>query len=190
MISVVDDDESMRTSTLNIVRSAGHEAQSFASVDEFLNSGSIEDTECLILDVRMPGTDGLELQRRLRSEGYRTPIIFITAYGDDLVRDRAMEDGALDMLHKPFNATEFLAAIERALSEERCSAHLARERLRELAAASLTDRGYVELQTVLTPDESAHFRDCLECIDALGNIVRATVAQQKKKKNSAKESST
>lgn len=189
MISVVDDDESARASTLNILRSAGYEAQSFASVDDFLNSGSIQDTECLILDVRMPGTDGLELQRRLRLKEYRSPIILITAYDDDLAGHRAMEAGALDMLHKPLNAAVFLAAIERALSDERRSAHLPHDRLRELGAVSLTD-GYIELRTVLTPDESAHFRECPKCIDELGNIVRSNVAQQKKKKNSAEETST
>ena len=137
MISIVDDDESVRDSAKTLLRSAGYEVQAFASADELLNSGSLEETECLILDVQMPATDGLELHRRVRAEGYRIPAIFITAYGDDLLRRRAVEGGALEMLHKPFHAGVFLATVERALSEGRSSRHLARKRLRELAEPSL-----------------------------------------------------
>ena len=117
MISIVDDDESVGTSTKALLSSAGYEVQTFASADDLLNSGVLSETECLILDVQMPDTDGLALQRQLQGQGYRIPTIFVTAFGDDLLRRRAMESGAVDMLHKPFDATVFLAIVEKALCE-------------------------------------------------------------------------
>ena len=171
-----------------LMRSAGYEVQTFASADDLLNSGSLEETECLILDIQMPGTDGLELQRRLRSDGHRIPIIFITAYGDDLLRQRVINRGALDMLNKPFEAAIILAALEKALSEARCSGHLSRKRLLELAEPSIGDKGYVEVSSVLTADESAHFRECSDCIDALANMVREIIRDRNKNENADSES--
>ena len=187
LISIVDDDESVRDSTTMLLRSAGYEVQTFASADHLLNSGSLGETECLILDIQMPGTDGLELQRQLWSDGHRIPIIFITAYGDDLLRQRVINRGALDMLNKPFEAAIILAALEKALSEARCSGHLSRKRLLELAEPSLGGKGYVEVSSVLTADESAHLRECSDCIDTLVNIVRGILGDREQKKSAANE---
>jgi len=187
LISIVDDDESVGTSTKALLRSAGYEVQTFNSADDLLNSGVLSETECLILDVQMLDTDGLALQRQLQGQGYRIPTIFVTAYGDDLLRRRAMESGAVDMLHKPFDATVFLAIVEKALCES-SAGHISNKRLHELAAASLAEKGYAKVTSVLTPDEAAHLRECSDCIDALANIVREIIGARERKKSAANES--
>ena len=121
LISVVDDDESVRDSTKALLRSVGYEVAVFESSREFLESGLIAETECLILDVRMPGMDGLQLQRRLNVLQARVPIIFITAHLDITNRRVALDGGASDFLQKPFAASEFLGAIETALQKGRGS---------------------------------------------------------------------
>jgi CheY-like chemotaxis protein len=115
VISIVDDDESVREATKTLLRSAGYQVQTFVSAENLLNSGALGETECLILDVRMPGIDGLELQRRLNAEGFRVPIIFITAHGDEPLRCRVIAEGAVDLLDKPFAASALLATVETAL---------------------------------------------------------------------------
>jgi FixJ family two-component response regulator len=119
MISIVDDDESVREATKTLLRSVGYQVLTFASAENLLNSGALGETECLILDVRMPGIDGLELQRRLNAKGSRVPIIFITAHGDDPLRRRVIEEGAVDLLDKPFAASSLLATVEIALGGHR-----------------------------------------------------------------------
>ena len=96
--------------------SAGHTPLVFASAEEFLQSGAPELAICLITDVRMPGIDGLELQRRVRLQYPTLPVIFITAHYDDEIRRRALSQGAAGFLHKPFDAADLLGAIELALS--------------------------------------------------------------------------
>jgi CheY-like chemotaxis protein len=118
VISIVDDDESVREATKTLLRSVGYQVQTFASAENLLNSGALGETQCLILDVRMPGIDGLELQRRLNAEGFRVPIIFITAHGDGALRRRVIEEGAVDLLDKPFSASSFLATVETALGHK------------------------------------------------------------------------
>jgi CheY-like chemotaxis protein len=115
LILIVDDDESIREATKTLLRSAGYQAQTFASAESLLESGALGETECLILDVRMPGIDGLELQRRLNAEGVHVPIIFITAHDDAAVRRRAIAGGAINLLHKPFAAAELLATVQTAV---------------------------------------------------------------------------
>src|SRR5262245_37230727 len=102
MISIVDDDESVRESTKALLRSLGHTAHAFASAEEFLSS-NLDDTACLILDVQMKGVSGVELQQRLIAQGRRTPIIFVTAFSDARVRDRVLKAGAIGFLNKPFS---------------------------------------------------------------------------------------
>jgi len=115
LISVVDDDESVRESLQALVRSVGFGVMVFASAEEFLTSGRLADTDCLILDVRMPGMNGLELQRHLAANHFAIPIIFITAHGDEESRKRALANGAADYLFKPFSEEGLLNAINAAL---------------------------------------------------------------------------
>jgi FixJ family two-component response regulator len=115
LISIVDDDESMRASLDNLMRSAGFRAQTFPSAEAFLGSGRMEGTACLILDVRMPGMNGLDLQDHLVSSGADVPIIFVTSHIDDDVRARALDAGAVTFLYKPFDENELLDAIDSVL---------------------------------------------------------------------------
>lgn len=115
LISVIDDDESIRRTTTRLIESFGFQASAFESAESFLRSGRLEDTSCLIVDVRMPGMDGLELQNQLAIAGRRTPIIFITAYDDKESRRRAMQAGAIAFLGKPFSDEQLLASICSAL---------------------------------------------------------------------------
>jgi len=116
MISVVDDDESIRDSTKTLLRSVGYQVATFASAQLFLDSGAIAETDCVILDVRMPGMDGLELQRRLNASQAGIPIIFVTAHEDANSRWSAIQAGATDFLTKPVEANTLVAAIQTALA--------------------------------------------------------------------------
>ncbi len=116
LISVVDDDKSLRESLKGLLRFLGYEAAVFSSAESFLKSDVSADTACLILDVRMPGMSGPELQRELGDRGLKIPIIFITAHGDEDVIARVIADGAVDCLIKPFREEALLKAIGRALS--------------------------------------------------------------------------
>lgn len=112
-ISVVDDEASVREALKGLLKSVGYRAEVFASAEEFLGSGRLADTACLILDVRMPGMSGVELQERLRDSRSSVPIIFITAHGDQDARARALERGAIEFLQKPFSDDALLGAIAR-----------------------------------------------------------------------------
>ena len=115
LISVVDDDESMRDSLRSLLRSVGLDVRAFASAEEFLSSDYLHHTDCLVLDVRMPGMDGLELQRQLLATGSEIPVIFITAHGDEPLRARALGAGAVAFLVKPFSEDALMHAIRAAL---------------------------------------------------------------------------
>ena len=115
LISIVDDDDSLRNSLDNLIRSVGFRTQCFPSAEAFLSSNQARETACLILDVRMPGMNGLDLQRQIVSANWRIPIIFITSHVDDGARARALENGAVDLLYKPFREQELLNAIDAAL---------------------------------------------------------------------------
>ena len=115
LISIVDDDESVRESLSGLIRSVGFGAMVFGSAEEFLSSNRLLDTDCLILDVRMPGMNGLELQRRLAASHMSIPVIFITAHGDEEARVRALNGGAVEYLLKPFSEEALLTAIATAL---------------------------------------------------------------------------
>jgi len=117
LVSVVDDDESVRESLRGLIRSIGLRVETFPSAEEFASSDQLEETDCLILDVRMPGKSGLELQRELAANGRDIPVIFITAHGsDESVRARAFRDGAVAYLSKPFSEDALLEAVNTALS--------------------------------------------------------------------------
>ena len=115
MISIVDDDESVRDALESLFKSVDYRTEVFASALEFLRSGHHEDSRCLILDVRMPGLSGLELQRQLVSSGSSIPIIFITAHGDEAARAQALGAGAVAFLRKPFTEEALLKAVQAAL---------------------------------------------------------------------------
>jgi FixJ family two-component response regulator len=116
LVSVVDDDESMRESLPDLVREFGYSAQAFSSAEAFLASDYLYQTRCLILDVSMPpGMSGPDLQRELSRRGRETPIIFVTAQGDETIRLRLLEKGAIECLIKPFSDTALLEALHAAL---------------------------------------------------------------------------
>ena len=118
LISIVDDDDSLRRSLGNLLRSLGFRVQEFASAQAFIGSQNARETACLILDVRMPGMNGLDLQRHIAASGWRVPIVFITSHADDDARTRALAVGAVGFLSKPFREQEILDAINAALSRE------------------------------------------------------------------------
>jgi FixJ family two-component response regulator len=118
LISVVDDDDSVRESLQGFIRSLGFAVEVFALAEEFLNSDRLRDTDCLILDVRMPGMNGLELQRQLLGSQSRIPVIFITSHEDETARLQALKDGAVDYLLKPFSEEALLKAIHTALGSK------------------------------------------------------------------------
>ena len=114
-ISIVDDDASVRAATARLLRSMGFSAHAFASAKEFLSSAQLRETACLIADVEMPGMSGVELQDHLIATGHTIPTVFITAFPDERVRDRAMKAGAIDFLSKPFDESRLLECVEQAL---------------------------------------------------------------------------
>jgi FixJ family two-component response regulator len=111
LVSIVDDDESIRESLPDLLRQLGFAAETFSSAEAFLASDLLKDTRCLILDVTMPGMSGPDLQRELKRRQQPIPIIFITATGDRSVRSRLLADGAVECLLKPFSDTALLDAL-------------------------------------------------------------------------------
>jgi FixJ family two-component response regulator len=114
LVSIVDDDESVRESLPDLVREFGFRAEAFSSAEAFLESGNFNETGCLILDVTMPGMSGPELQRQLAFSGPAIPIVFITAHGGETLRLRLMADGAVECLSKPFSDTALRLALNSA----------------------------------------------------------------------------
>ena len=115
MISIIEDDDSVRESLQRLMRSVGFAVNVFASAEEFLNSDRLRYTDCLILDVRLPGMNGFDLQRHLANSHSEIPIIFITSHEDDELRARALNAGAVDYFLKPFDDEDLLDAIDVAL---------------------------------------------------------------------------
>jgi two-component system response regulator FixJ len=115
LIAVVDDDQSVREALDNLISSVGFEVKLFASAEDFLDSDTPSQTDCAILDVRLPGISGPELQQRLAAGGQSIPIIIITAQGDDKTQDEAVAAGAIAFLKKPVREEVLLAALESAL---------------------------------------------------------------------------
>jgi FixJ family two-component response regulator len=144
MVFVVDDDASMRESLKNLIRSVGLRVELFASAQEFLRSKRPDVPSCLVLDVRLPGLSGLDLQRRTSDAGLEVPIIFITGHGDIPMSVHAMKAGAVEFLTKPFRDQDLLDAIQQALELDR----KARE---QLAAVEELRRRFASL----TPRERA-----------------------------------
>jgi FixJ family two-component response regulator len=141
MVFVVDDDAPMRESLKNLIRSVGLRVELFASAQEFLRSKRPDLPSCLVLDVRLPGLSGLDLQRRTGDAGIEIPIVFITGHGDIPMSVRAMKAGAVEFLTKPFRDQDLLDAIQQALERDR-KARDQRAALEELRGrfGSLTSR--------------------------------------------------
>ena len=118
MLSVVDDDESVREALPDLLRELGYGVRTFASAYDFLSSDFIDRTDCLILDVAMPGMSGPDLQNTLNARGKRIPTIFITAHGNEALRPRLLEQGAVECLAKPFSDTDLSEAIKIALGRK------------------------------------------------------------------------
>jgi FixJ family two-component response regulator len=118
LVCVVDDDYLLRDSTLRLLRSFGFRAQTFASAEEFWNSSYLQEAACLILDMRMPGMSGLELQRKLVASHYELPVIFITAYEEEGTRAQALGDGVGVLLIKPFGAQALVNVVNEALNSK------------------------------------------------------------------------
>ena len=115
LISIIDDDASVRVATNRLVRSLGYVAHTFASADGFLQSPHVNDTACVIADVQMPGMSGIELQSHLIAQGRSVPMIFITAFPEESIRSRALKAGAVCFLSKPFDGTILIECIDIAL---------------------------------------------------------------------------
>jgi FixJ family two-component response regulator len=146
MVFVIDDDESMREALHSLIRSVGLRVVTFGSADEFLQSERPDVPACLILDVRMPGLSGLDLQRDLSEGNIHIPIIFITGHGDIPMSVRAMKAGAVEFLTKPFRDQDLLDAIQQALDHDR------RARSQQADSADLRSRFHS-----LTPRETEVF---------------------------------
>jgi FixJ family two-component response regulator len=117
IVSIVDDDESLRRSLRNLFGSVGLRVETFASAEAFLRSIHQEQTGCLVLDLRMPGMSGFDLLRHLSSTGPRIPVVVLTAHGDDEARHRSLQAGAVAFLSKPFNGNALLDAVRAALDQ-------------------------------------------------------------------------
>lgn len=119
VISIIDDDASIRAGLNNLVRSLGYIVSTFASAAAFLQSAQLHKTCCVIADVRMPGMSGVELQSHLRRQGYKVPFIFITAVPDETTRKQALDDGAMYFLTKPFDEGTLIECLNTALGQYR-----------------------------------------------------------------------
>jgi FixJ family two-component response regulator len=115
LVAIVDDDDSVRSTLRELLRAAGFSSLAFDSAEAFLGSGHRQETACLITDIRMPGMSGLELRARLNAERCRIPTIFITAYGDEETRFKALREGAVEFLPKPFDDEVLVQSIRAAL---------------------------------------------------------------------------
>jgi RNA polymerase sigma factor (sigma-70 family) len=151
VVYVVDDDVSMRSSLTRLIRSAGREVESFGSAQEFLETEHVDRPACVVLDIRMPGLSGLDLQDKMAEVGLDMPIVFITGHGNIPASVRAMKAGAVDFLEKPFEEETLLDAIKRALDRSRQSRQKRSEKETiEDRVKRLTSREYEVFTLVIT----------------------------------------
>jgi FixJ family two-component response regulator len=122
VISVIDDDASVRAATNNLLSSHGYLVHTFASAEDFLQSAHVDSSSCVVADVQMSAMSGLDLLTHMRSEGYNAPFIFITAFPEESVRARALKAGAACFLAKPFGGPALISCVEAALNPHRCRA--------------------------------------------------------------------
>ena len=151
IVYVVDDDASFRKAVSRLLRTAGFEVEVLASAQEFLERPPVDRPSCLVLDVRMPGPSGMDLQAALQEARRDIPIVFMTGHGDVSTSVRAMKGGAVDFLEKPFRAPELLACVQRGLARSQQSrAERAERAAVERRFATLTSRGRDVLRLVVT----------------------------------------
>jgi FixJ family two-component response regulator len=179
MVYVVDDDLSSRKSLELLVRASGFNVRAFASAREFLAFPTLDLPSCLILDVRMPGLTGLELQRELARTGGRFPIIFITGHGDIPMSVQAMKAGAVEFLTKPFRADDMLRAIALAIEHDR-TAHRERLEMADLRQrhTRLTPREREVMASVVTGLLNKQVADALGASEKTIKVHRARVMQK------------
>lgn len=151
IVFVVDDDPSIRKSLDRLIKSAGFAVETFATAHEFLERHSHKRSSCLVLDVKLPGLNGLELQEKLLSQEHAMPIVFITGHGDIPMSVKAMKKGAIDFLTKPFDDKDLLDAVQQALQRD-SNAWTARDERKDIQRRleSLTPREYEILTHVIT----------------------------------------
>jgi FixJ family two-component response regulator len=179
VVFIVDDDPSVRRSLERLIQSVGLAAQSFASAEQFLQSGHREETGCLILDVRMPEISGLDLQEKLTGAGVLLPIIFISGHGTVPMSVRAMKAGAVDFLQKPFDEQDLLDAVYRAI--DRCrQGNAEREELKEVEGRlrSLTPKEQEVFACVITGMPNKNIADRLAMAEKTVKVHRASVMQK------------
>jgi FixJ family two-component response regulator len=139
LVSIIDDDAPFATSVRRVIASVSLKAEAYVSAQTFLDSGKIEETACLVVDIRMPGIDGLELQRRLQETHQDRPIVFLTAHASPDERRRAMASGAVRILSKPVRASDLISAVEEAISRAHGSA--TKHRVRESTPPAMASKG-------------------------------------------------
>lgn len=178
-VFVVDDDPSVRSALKRLVASVGLESETFATSDEYLARLDPSAPGCLIVDIRLPGLSGLELQEKLSRNGYHLPVIFLTAHGDIRTTVRAMKGGAIDFLTKPFHEQELLDAVRRAieLDREGRRKHAERTRRRE-RFESLTARERQVLALVVTGHLNKQIASELNLSESTVKLHRAEVMQK------------
>ncbi len=146
-VFLIDDDQAVRDAVALLLRAEGLQVETFANAPSFLESGAAERHGCLVLDVRMPGMSGLDLQKQLQAQGYRIPIIFITGHGDVPMAIRALKAGAFDFVEKPFQGQVLLKRIREALvqdAEERCRQAQRADAVARMALLSPREREVLE----------------------------------------------
>jgi FixJ family two-component response regulator len=117
LLAIIDDDKSVLVATDSLLRSLGYIVQTFASAEEFLRSERLDDFSCIVSDIQMPAMSGVQLQDYLRSQGYRVPFIFVTAFPDEKIRARALAGGAICYLTKPFDSNRLVQSLQAALQD-------------------------------------------------------------------------
>ncbi|MDG4549274.1 MAG: response regulator [Candidatus Contendobacter sp.] len=174
MIHVVDDDESLRTALLRLLGAAGFEARGYASTGDFLLQPPPDRPGCVLLDVRMPGPSGLDLQAALRHQGNTLPVVFLTGYADVAASVRAMKGGAVDFLTKPVEREALFEALQRALARDAAqrAARAEAERLRAIFAA-LTPRERTVFDRIVAGQINKQIADALGIAERTVKMQRA-----------------
>ena len=178
-VFVIEDDDSMRRALARLIRSVGLQVEAFTSAQEFLSHPPPEGPSCLVLDIRLPGLSGLQLQESLNQYGMGIPIIFITGHGDVPMSVQAMKAGAVDFLQKPVNDQQLLDAVHRALSNDRKKRS---QRAREVAVRSryeiLTPREQEVLSLVVSGLKNKEIADEMGASERTVKVHRARVMEK------------